>query len=35
VLLAVALLDAGDVERRLFGLRRALAAGRERKKLPS
>ncbi len=31
VLLAVALLDAGDLERRLFGLRRALAAARDRK----
>jgi ribose/xylose/arabinose/galactoside ABC-type transport system permease subunit len=34
VLLAVALLDAGDLERRLFGLRRALAAGRDRKGPP-
>ena len=31
VLLAVALLDAGGLERRLFGLRRALATGRDRK----
>ena len=34
VLLAVALLDAGDLERRLFSLRRLLAAGRDGKSPP-
>ena len=34
VLLAVALLDAGDLERRLFGLRRAFSRGPDRKGPP-
>ena len=34
VLLAVALLDAGDLERRLFGLRRALSRRADRSLVP-